>query len=60
MINIVNLLFADIYLDKNFHRIDDVVLNQSKVFYVIFIIEFLIELVASDASKVIAALAEEH
>ena len=60
MVDIVNLLFTNINLDEELHCIDDIILNKSEVFYIIRVIELLVELVATNTSEVITALREEE
>ena len=60
MVDIVCAFRTDVNLNEVLHCLDYVVLCESKVFYRIFIFKFLVELVASYATEVITADAEEH
>ena len=60
VVDVVANLFAGVNLNQELHRVCDVVPYQSMVFQRRIVVKFLVELVASDAAQVVAAVREEH
>ncbi len=60
MVDIVDGFVADVHLDEELHRRDDIVLYQGIFGNGLGVVEFLVQLVASDAAEVVAAGREEH
>ncbi len=60
MIDIVDVFLADIDLDQELHRLDDILLGQGEVVEGFGVVEFLVELVPADLSEVVAPRREEH
>ena len=60
MVNIVNNVFVNVNIDKDFHRVDNVVVYQRKILNIIFIVKFFVELVASHAPQIVTAVGEKH
>ena len=60
MVDIVYLFVADVYFDEVLHRLDDVFADKRKVFDVVFVVEFFVELIAANSSQIVAAFGKEH
>ena len=60
MVDIVYLLVADVYFDEIFHRPNDVFADKRKILDIVFVVEFFVELVATDATQIVAPFGKEH
>ena len=58
--NIISLFITNVNLNKELHCINDIFLNKSKIFYIVFIVEFLVEFVTTNTSQIVAAFREEQ
>ena len=59
MVNIINMFITNINFDEVFHSIDDIIFNKRKILYVILVVEFFVQLIATYTTKIIAAFREE-
>ena len=60
VVDVVAAFFANVNFDEELHRIGDVVLRQSVLLERRIVVKLFVELVAANASQVVAARREEH